>query len=149
MSDVGLRVYNHAVGQFGNKVGDGECWTLANASVIAAGGQPPSSNSLYNWGTAITLGQLSRGDIIQFSSYTVRIEDADGSWQELTRGAPRHTAIVETVRPNGEVVVLEANVDASQVVRRTTLYFQSGTVGTAEVTVSGSFDFYQVRPANP
>ena len=146
MPDVRTGVHAYALSQFGAKVGNGECWTLANEAVRSAGGQPPSSADLYNWGTAIPLGQLARGDIIQFSSYSVRIEQTNGSWQEFTRGAPRHTAIVETVRPNGEVVVLEANVDATQVVRRTTLYFQSGTVGTATVTVSGTFTFYQVRP---
>lgn len=149
MTDVRTGVYTYAQEHFGTKVGDGECWTLANEAVRSAGGRPPASASLYNWGTTIELGQLARGDVVQFSRYTVRITQSDGAWQELTRGAPRHTAIVETVRPNGEVVVLEANVDASKNVRRTTLYFQSGTVGEAEVAVSGSFTFYQVRAATP
>ena len=103
-------------------------------------------------GTEITLGQLSRGNIIQFTSYTVRITQEDGSWQELSRGtaaSPRHTAIVETVHANGEVVVLEANVDSTQYVRRTTLYFQAGRVGNATISITGNFTFYQARPASP
>ncbi len=151
MPDMHTNIYEYARDRLGTKVGNGQCWTLANNALVHAGARPPAQASLYVWGTEVPLGQLARGNIIQFTRYTVRIEQADGSWQELTRGdanSPRHTAIVETVRPNGEVVVLEANVDASQNVRRNTLYFQAGTVGTATITITGDFTFYQAQAAS-
>lgn len=145
MPTLNQRIVSYAQSKLGTKVGNGECWTLANNALRAAGAVTPSGSgaSLYVWGRIVAQSRLAAGNIIQFSNYQLRIDNPDGSWRTLTRGAPRHTAIVESVGSNGAVVVLEANVDASKKVRRTTLYLRSGEVDGSTVTVSGSFVCYQ------
>jgi hypothetical protein len=86
----------------GKQVGNGECWTLADKALKAAGAQHPDT---YVWGRPLAAGEAPLpGDVIQFKE--CRLEK-DGHWQLL--GTPAHTAIVETVRTPTQLHILHQN----------------------------------------
>jgi len=151
------RIVGYARQRITQRVGDGECFTLADNALRGAGARSaadfgtvtPSAD--YVWGAAVTLGALRTGDVIQFRDYhylkRVDTEDENGSsFREEEGRRPHHTAIVERVDGNGAVTVLEQNVEGSPV-RRTQLHFTSGTSTsgnqTTTVTVTGTFWFYR------
>lgn len=140
-----------AANKVGHRVGDGECWTFAENALKSAnaktsndimGADGVNSDADYVWGTEVSLSNLMVGDIVQFNYYTVHVDAADGSWQEETRGEPRHTAIVASIGANGKVVVYEQNVPEGKAVKKSTLYFKN----TDSVTVSGKWWFYRPIP---
>lgn len=144
--------------QSGQKVGDGECFTFANTALTNAGAKGASAYGSvspdvdYVWGTAVSLGDVRAGDVVQFRNYRFDREVVtkkpketvtDDDFQE--RG--HHTAVVERVEGNGVITVLEQNVEGSPVVR-TQLFFKDIPATTADnktttVKVSGSFWFYR------
>jgi hypothetical protein len=84
------------------QVGNGECWTLADEALKAAGASHPDT---YVWGRALGSGEpVIHGDIVQFTS--VRLENGQ-SW--MTIGTPAHTAIIERVNGPGEYVLIHQN----------------------------------------
>ncbi|TAQ87867.1 hypothetical protein B7494_g3805 [Chlorociboria aeruginascens] len=113
------------------QVGDGECWTLANNSLIATAsnctsrGQEPCMSSqsyvhgylIFSFVPAVSpypepkggvlQAGVARGDVIQLLSTYFKAKDG-GS--EKWAGAPDHTAVVVEVEPNGVLRVLEQNV---------------------------------------
>jgi hypothetical protein len=142
---------------YGNHVGDGQCFTLADRALRGAGARSaadfgqvtPDAN--YVWGTSVALGDVRPGDIVQFRDYhylkRVDIEDDSGSsFHEEEGGRPHHTAIVERVDGNGAITVLEQNFEGSPV-RRSQLFFTSGTTTSGNqkttITVIGTFWFYR------
>ena len=102
---------------WGSRVGDGECFTLVDQALRAAGTRsaarcgPITPNANYIWGRAITVGQAQAADVIQFSNYryvrrvTTKIVRADGSedesFAEEEQSRPHHTAIVASRRQPG------------------------------------------------
>ena len=146
----------------GQKVGDGECFTLADSALANAGAKSASDYGTvapdidYVWGVAVSLADVRRGDIVQFRDYRfdrevvtkkTRETLTDTDFQERT---PHHTAIVERVDGGGAITVLEQNVDGSPVVRNQLFFKDSGptTVGntTTTIKVSGKFWFYRPQP---
>lgn len=136
----------------GHRVGDGQCWTFVETALRTAGAK--TSNDImgpdnvvddadYVWGEEITMSSLQPGDIIQFRDYSYTSSDDNGS-QTVER--PHHTAIVHAVGTDGQVTVLEQNVDGTQVVRQTTLYLRDGSFGGRSVTVTGQMWFYRAQP---
>ncbi len=109
---VGLNkgVLEFAQRNFGRQVGNGECWTLANEALIAAGARKANG---YTFGRGIPRGDLTPGDVLQFKS--VRLERGNRFW---TLGAPHHTAVVEAVAGN-VVTVLHQNFGTRNVTRFT------------------------------
>lgn len=103
-------VLGFAQQNFGRTVGNGECWTLANEALKAAGARPAVG---YTFGAGINRRDVTPGDILQFTS--VRIEKGNQFWN---LGTPQHTAIVEAVE--GTVVtVLHQNFGTRTVTRLT------------------------------
>jgi hypothetical protein len=147
--------------QSGQKVGDGECFTLANTALTNAGAKGAAAYGSvspdvdYVWGTAVSLADVRPGDVVQFRNYRFDREVVTKKPKEIVtdddfqeRG--HHTAIVERVEGNGVVTVLEQNVEGSPVVR-TQLFFKDVPATTADnktttVKVSGSFWFYRPQP---
>ena len=120
-----------------SKIDRGECWDAAEAAIKTVGASRPGT-ALYVWGRIVSPSSLQLGDVIQFSGFTVRIEEDDGSWQELTFGIPRHTSIVSYLNTDGSVDVLHQNYDNVRSVQSLEwVYLKSGTYGTKKVTVKG------------
>jgi len=146
----------------GQRVGNGECFTLADTALRSAGAKSaadygdvdPSAD--YVWGLGVTLGSLQPGDVIQFRDYRydreVEIEHPDGSVEtnEDFQERPHHTAIVESVGVNGAVTLLEQNSPTGSAVRRSTLFFADRDDNTGgrktKIRVSGTVRFYRPQP---
>jgi hypothetical protein len=158
-ADVGVRVLGYARRQRGSRVGNGECFTLADRALSGAGARSASDfgavspNADYVWGTSVALTDLQPGDVIQFRDYRfdrdVETNNPDGSGSSNSdlQERPHHTAIVETVDGDGAVTVLEQNAPQGSAVRRTQLFFsgRSATSGhtTTTIRVQGTFWFYR------
>ncbi|MGH9408429.1 MAG: hypothetical protein ACRD1V_03150, partial [Vicinamibacterales bacterium] len=159
---IAPQVLGYARQQQGKRVGDGECFALADRALTAAGAKSAGDfgtvdhDADYVWGTPISLADLQPGDIIQMRDYRydrkITTEHADGSSQFVIdfQERPHHTAIVESVGANGEVVVLEQNAPRGFAVRRSHLFFVAGTTTsgqtTTEITLQGTFWFYRPQP---
>jgi hypothetical protein len=144
-----------AVQRLGQVEGNGECWTLVNNGFESVGFHKPSA--IYAWGRVVDqLSGARPGDVFQFSQFqvTVREESSDGGWSERTdsRGAPRHTAILESIDANGNATFLESNVNNDRNVQRNSLRVRTATSTeggtTTTVTVSGSFIIYRPQAAS-
>jgi hypothetical protein len=128
-------------------IGNGECWDAAESAIRSIGASRPGS-ALYVWGSVVQHADLQPGDILQFSQFTVRVTQGDGAWNEQTFGAPRHTAIVESINSNGSVNLLHQNYDGVRsVAGLRTIFLTSGSQDGATVTTSGSVTRY--RPQIP
>ncbi len=146
----------------GQRVGDGECFTLTDRALRAAGARSAADYGSvapdvdYIWGTSVDLGALQPGDVIQFRDYRydreVETRRADGSVTTETdfQERPHHTAIVEQVGASGEISVLEQNSPVGSGVTRTQLFFsngqQRGGGRTTTISVGGTFWFYRPQP---
>jgi hypothetical protein len=152
------RIVGYASRKRGERDGDGECYTLVNRALRAAGARVAADygsvtpDADYVWGTSVTLTDLQAGDVIQFRDYTFRREDVTDddsgtTTDELEGERPHHTAIVRSVDGDGAVTVWEQNAPEGSAVRSTQLYFTSGTTTsgnrTTTITVSGTFWFYR------
>ncbi len=144
-----------ATQRLGQVEGNGECWTLVNNGFSSVHFVKPAPT--YVWGRVVNqLSQAQPGDVFQFSQFqvTVRIENPDGSWSEdvQARGAPRHTAILQSVDADGNATFLESNVNGSRNVQRNVFRVRT-TQGTdangvkTTVTVSGGFIIYRPQVA--
>ena len=104
--DVGVRVLGFARRQRGSRVGNGECFALADRALSGAGARSASDygsvspNADYVWGTSVALADLQPGDVIQLRDYRydrdVETNNPDGSGSSNTdfQERPHHTAIV-------------------------------------------------------
>ncbi|RDW84567.1 hypothetical protein BP6252_02157 [Coleophoma cylindrospora] len=116
--------------QVGTKVGDGECWTLANEALKAVAAdcasrhQEPCMTSqslvhgylIYSYLPAVSPypdpkggvleAGVARGDIIQFLKTHFK---AKNGMREAWAGMPDHTSVVTAVEPDGVLKVLEQN----------------------------------------
>ncbi len=144
--------------QVGQRVGNGQCWTLAENALRHAhaqtsndimGADGVNSDADYLWGREVQLNDIIPGDIVQFRSYTCtyeRVYATDGSWTEAApkrRGEPRHTAIVKLKGINGAVTIYEQNVPSGRGVTIATLYFDNAAPG---VSLGGYWWFYRPIP---
>jgi len=158
-ADVVLRVVGFARRHRGDRVGNGECFTLADRALSGAGARSAADygtvtpDADYVWGTSVSLGDLQAGDIIQMRDYrydrevAVNNPDGSGSTDTSFEERPHHTAIVETVNGDGSVTVLEQNAPPGSAVRRSELFFRNTTTTagrrTTTVRVQGTFWFYR------
>jgi hypothetical protein len=144
----------------GERVGDGECFTLADRALRGAGARSAGDygrvtpDADYTWGDSVNLSELRPGDVIQFRDYsyerTVVTRDANGTTtEERTEERPHHTAIVQSVEGDGAVTVWEQNSPVGSAVRRTQLFFANTTTArgdrTTTIRVHGTFWFYRPR----
>jgi hypothetical protein len=152
------RIVSYASRQRGERVGDGECYTLVNRALRAADAKtaadhgPVSPDADYVWGASVALADLQPGDVIQFRDYTyervtVTDDDSGTTTDEHAEDRPHHTAIVQSVGSGGAVTVWEQNAPEGSPVRRTQLFFTSGTTTsgntTTRISVRGTFWFYR------
>jgi hypothetical protein len=156
------QIVNYPRRHRGQRVGDGECFTLVHRALDGAGAKSAADYGAvapdvdYVWGTSVQLGDLRPGDVIQFRNYRydreVETQHPDGSVETNTefQERPHHTAIVENVGANGEVTVLEQNSPVGSAVGRTQLFFsnhqQSTSTGKTSITVRGTVWFYRAQP---
>jgi hypothetical protein len=160
-ASVPLRVVGYARRQRGSRVGNGECFTLADRALTSAGARSAADfgtvvpDADYVWGTATTLADLQPGDIIQMRNYRfdreVEVNNPDGSGSTNTsfEERPHHTAIVESIAGDA-VTVLEQNAPPGSAVLRSVLFFRdsTSTAGhtTTTIRVQGTFWFYRPQP---
>jgi hypothetical protein len=158
-TSLGEAVAEFAVERLGQTVGDGECFTLADAALRAAGAQSAADfgavteDADYVWGTAVSLADVLPGDIVQFRDYEcTRRVDTPSEWHEESQQRPHHTAIVVANDGEGALTVYEQNVPEGAPVQRVRLHFVSGTRtsgdATVTVTVTGSVWYYRPQPAS-
>lgn len=145
---IGTQVVNYARGRRGRRVGDGQCFALADRALRNAGAKSAADfgqvteDGDYVWGTAISLSEAQPGDIVQFRDYTFREDRADGSWHSESR--PHHTAIVVSSQGDGLLTVIEQNAPEGSAVHQIQLGFRSGTTASGStLTVSGQVWFYR------
>jgi hypothetical protein len=118
---VNERVVEFARKKMGEQVGNGECWTLANDALLAAGGKSsPSYQDFpakgdYVWGVLVfgvtakdgklteektqVKWKVAPGDIVQFRDAKFAGPKPGGGTYSMT--APHHTAVVDQVSPDG------------------------------------------------
>jgi hypothetical protein len=106
------RVLQFALSQMGRKVGNGECWTLADQALRRSGARGANN---FNFGRQIPLAQIQPGDILQFKSARF---DFGNSFYFF--GTPDHTVVVLGVEGTkvsilhqnfGKKIVTKLNVD--------------------------------------
>jgi hypothetical protein len=157
--NLGGRVVRFPRQRMGQRVGDGECFALADGALRNAGARTAEDfgtvipDADYVWGSSVSLADVQPGDIVQFRDYRydreVETRNADGSIVTNTdfQERPHHTAIVERVDGNGAITVLEQNSPSSSPVVRRQLFFSNGTrtsgTRTTTITVQGTFWFYR------
>ncbi len=154
-ASMATSIVGYARQRRGSKVGDGECYTLADQALTGAGAKSArdfgkvTPTADYVWGTAVKLSDLQPGDVIQFRDYEYhrRVEEASGKWRTESQKRPHHTAIVESVDGGGAVTVLEQNAPKGSAVGRAQLFLADATSvdggTTTTVRVQGSFWFYR------
>lgn len=129
--DLSQKVVDFAVRNIGQQVGNGECWTLANEALKAAGAQPADG---YTFGTPLSLNEIRPGDILQFTN--ARFEEPG---YYVTMGAPNHTAVVYSI--SGErVFILQQNFNGKRTVGTFDIRFSTMT--------SGDLKAYRAVPRN-
>lgn len=157
-ANIDAQVVSFAEGKVGSRVGDGECFALADQALKKAGAKSAedfgtiTDEADYKWGTQVSLADVKPGDIVQFRDYVVtrREEKEDGAWNERSEKRPHHTAIVKSVDGNGLLTVLEQNAPKRSPVRRIQLGFSSTSFSrdkiTITITTSGTVWFYRPQP---
>jgi hypothetical protein len=152
------RVVSFARRRLGTRYLDGECFTLADRALRAAGARSAADygtvtpDADYVWGTQVSLSEFRPGDVIQFRDYACTLQvvtqDEGGTTtEEVVQERPHHTAIVEGTGDDGAVTVLEQNSPEGSPVTRNELFFENGesTDGRRKtrVRVQGTFWFYR------
>ena len=115
------KVVEFCVSNLGKKVGNGECWTLANEALIYAKAKPAV---WYTFGREIALDAVIPGDILQFEA--VRF-DYGNSYAIM--GAPNHTAVVYSVQGK-DIFILQQNF-GKRIVTTYKINFDTMTRGKA------------------
>lgn len=154
--DASTDAASYARVRFGQRIGNGECFTLVDRALRASGLRSAgdfgvvSANADYVWGTQVTLADVRAGDIVQFRDYRYdRRVETESAIDEDLQERPHHTAIVERVN-GSEITVLEQNVPGGAGVSRATLFFADSSSRngrrTTTITVQGQFWFYRPQP---
>jgi hypothetical protein len=131
------KVLKFAEERLGKKVGDGECWTLADEALGAAGAHRPGRGGYgsFVFGKAVDRKELTPGDVIQFSKVRIERRGAGGvvAWSDVYQ----HTAIVEKVQ-GSRVTLLHQNYNGQRTVSRLTFDLNDVRRGT--------LSFYRPEP---
>ena len=109
--EIPLKIVAFCDKNLGKKVGNGECWTLANEAFKACGLSRPGSDARV-WGRLIDpkTEKLEAGDIIEYRS---------ASFSNGTSTGPAHTAIVVKGGRRGRATIAEQNWAGNKTVRKT------------------------------
>lgn len=126
-ANVAQAVVNYAASRSGVQVGDGECWTLANEALKAAGAITPNSSNFdtYVYGQEV-YRDFRPGDIIQWEN--VVLNYPNGAYYTF----PHHTSVIASA--NGTVVDLyHQNINGDRRVRYETFDLAMKTQGLIRV----------------
>jgi hypothetical protein len=131
-SDINLnrRIMAFAAQHFGQQVGNGECWTLAEEAMAAAGAIRPEG---YTFGRE--LGHDEEwwpGDIIQFTRCKFKETLPGNRHMIIEAGAPNHTAIFGGMQ-NGSAMIAQQNYNGKKTVAVMYLDFHSLVSGSYKV----------------
>ncbi len=135
---VNEQVVEFARSKLGQKVGDGQCSTLAAEALRYAGGRIRQGDDGV-WGDELkSLLNAKPGDIVQFENvvfqYTYLRED--GATITQTNTFEHHTAVITRVRKRGTkpiLVVLHQNVGGIQIVEEWTMNMAHKKRGTVKI----------------
>lgn len=137
---VNEKVLDFAKKNLGEQVGNGECWTLANNAVLAAGGKSSPSyrdspaTGDYVWGELVfgvsakggkqteAAGKkaVAPGDVVQFRD--ARFSGPRPGGGTYSMSADHHTAVVAAVAPDGKTFqILHQNWNGKKTVAEATL----------------------------
>lgn len=134
--ELNVRVANFAVQHLSEKIGNGQCWTLAEKALEVAGAQPASG---YVFGNLLPQNDTwYPGDIIQFTNCEF-VHNEPNRRSTMTVGSPNHTAIIYSIQ-NGLVTVLQQNVNGDK-------HVQTGVLNFSEM-ISGNVQVYRPIPSN-
>lgn len=126
----GPKIVRFAESRLGTKVGNGECWTLADEALKAAG---VSHTIGTNFGQEITIEGVAPGDVLQMRECVFEFPNGG----KVYAGMPDHTAILTSKRAaDGSVSVLEQNPSPVKV----------GNYNFKYLT-KGEYKFYRPLPA--
>lgn len=112
----------------GRKVGNGQCWALANESMKAAGKSRPGRH-LRVWGRVVNPAHESirSGDILEFEYAKFR----EPRMTVIT--GRHHTAVVMTPESNGKFTVAEQNFSGDKRVSFREMSLQNQVAGKVTV----------------
>jgi hypothetical protein len=158
-ANLGAQIVSFASERSGQRVGDGQCFALADLALKTLGARSAADFGTvtaladYKWGTQVSLSDVKPGDIVQFRDFkcTRRDETEDGAWKEFTHSrSPQHTAIVVSVNGNGLLTVIEQNAPPGSPVHKTQLGVLNTSFTRDKTTVTiaatGSIWFYRPQP---
>jgi hypothetical protein len=131
VSDLNNAVLSFAVANKGTQVGDGQCWTLVDQALKAAGADT-SGDAACIWGNPVGLDAIMPGDVLQFENVHFEGATAGGGW--YWQDFPHHSAIVYAV-DGSNITLLNQNVNGDMTVQFTTINladWQSGTITAYE-----------------
>lgn len=160
MAEITAAVLRYAKQNLGRRIGRGECWDLADKALEESGGKcshdygKVTPNANYVWGTLVSLANAKSGDIIQYRNFTWtrRVTQKDGSWEESSGEYPHHTAILNGKKGNSPSCwhVYEQNWPANvKKVQLNTVFLKAGTfrmTNQASVTIKLTGRFWIYRP---
>lgn len=110
----------------GNQVGNGECWTLADEALRAAGAQPPKG---YACGRPLLPNEEPLpGDIIRFTR--CRFVEPSGAWTMM--GEPEHIAIILRTR-GSKMAILHQNNGSTRTVQKQVIDFRQMVSGRCRI----------------
>jgi hypothetical protein len=132
------QVVAFARSKLGEKVGDGQCSTLAAHALRSAGARTRRGEH-GSWGEELkSMLDAKPGDVLQFDDvlfvHTRTLED--GARRTDTISFPHHTAIVARVRKRGAkpaLVILHQNVGDTQIVQEWTINMADKKRGTVKL----------------
>ena len=89
----------------GKKIGRGECW---DAAELALNTVKADWDGVYAYGRVIDIKKecIQPGDILQMENVELEVVTEEGGYSE---SFPHHTAIVYSVKPNGELELIHQN----------------------------------------
>lgn len=125
MASINDKVLSFAKDHLHTQVGNGECWTLVDQALRAAGADT-RGDAGYVFGATIPLSQVAPGDVLQFENVHFKHVDAH-SW--YTQEFPHHTAIVASV-DGSKITLLNQNVNGDRTVQYTTIDMADFVDGT-------------------
>jgi hypothetical protein len=123
------KVVQFARASLGKKVGNGECWTLADQALRHASARRPGRDGLAVYAFGRQLGgreKLLPGDILQFEKAEFYHKDQKG-WS--SHSMPHHTAVIYKVA-GSKVTLLHQNVGGKKTVQTATIDLAERTKGT-------------------
>jgi hypothetical protein len=131
------QVVEYARSKLGQKVGDGQCSTLAVEALRHAGGRIRRGDA-GAWGDEVkSLLEVTAGDIVQFENvmFSHAYFREDGAMVTSTHSFGHHTAIITRVRKRGTkpiLVVMHQNVGGVQIVEEWTMNMAHKKRGTVK-----------------